>query len=115
VDTVRHLSGVKGISDLVRLKTEPRSNEIKLDIEAALDRHYDADDQTISVSVHAASHDSRSPESAIAVLARSASSRAATSASLIARRSVMSRTAAATKVLFPSWKGASLIPAGNYT
>jgi osmotically-inducible protein OsmY len=52
VDTVRHLSGVKGVSDLVRLKTESRSNEIKLDIEAELGRHYDADDQNISVSVH---------------------------------------------------------------
>jgi osmotically-inducible protein OsmY len=52
VDCVRHLSGVKGVSDIVRLKSESRSNDIKLDIEAALDRRDDARDQNISVSVH---------------------------------------------------------------
>lgn len=52
VDSVRQLSGVKGVSDIVRLKSESRSNDIKLDIEAALDRRDDARDQNISVSVH---------------------------------------------------------------
>jgi osmotically-inducible protein OsmY len=51
VDTVRNLSGVKGVSDLVRIKTQARSNAIKLDIEAALERHYDSKDQDISVTV----------------------------------------------------------------
>jgi osmotically-inducible protein OsmY len=51
VDTVRHLAGVKGVSDSVRIKTQSHSQEIKMDIEAALDRHYDADDQDITVDV----------------------------------------------------------------
>jgi osmotically-inducible protein OsmY len=51
VDTVRHLAGVKGVSDLVGIKTQSHSHEIKLDIEAALDRHHDAEDQDISVAV----------------------------------------------------------------
>jgi osmotically-inducible protein OsmY len=51
LDTVRHLAGVKGVSDLVRIKTQSHSHEIKLDIEAALDRHHDAEDQDITVAV----------------------------------------------------------------
>jgi osmotically-inducible protein OsmY len=50
-DTVRHLAGVKGVSDQVRIKTQSRSSEIKLDIEAALERRYDSEEQDISVSV----------------------------------------------------------------
>lgn len=50
-ETVRHLAGVKGVSDQVRIKTQSRSSEIKLDIEAALERRYDSEDQDISVSV----------------------------------------------------------------
>lgn len=50
-ETVRHLVGVTGVSDIVRIKTQSRSNEIKLDIEAALERRYDSEDQDISVAV----------------------------------------------------------------
>jgi osmotically-inducible protein OsmY len=50
-ETVRHLEGVKGVSDLIRIKTQSRTDEIKLDIEAALGRRYDSEDQNISVAV----------------------------------------------------------------
>jgi osmotically-inducible protein OsmY len=50
-NTVRHLSGVKGASDVVRIKTQSHSHQNKLDIEAALERRYDAEDQDISVAV----------------------------------------------------------------
>ena len=52
VESVRHLCGVKGVSDLLAIKAKSQqSTEIRLDIEAALERHYDADGQDISVTV----------------------------------------------------------------
>ncbi len=51
VDTVSHLAGVKGVSDIVRLRTQPHSDEVKRNIEAALERHGDAGHQHISVAV----------------------------------------------------------------
>ncbi len=42
---------MKGVSDIVQIATQSHSHQTKLDIEAALERHYDAEDQDISVAV----------------------------------------------------------------
>jgi osmotically-inducible protein OsmY len=52
VNTVRHLCGVKGVSNLLQINAKShQSTEIRLDIEAALDRHSDPGGQDISVTV----------------------------------------------------------------
>jgi osmotically-inducible protein OsmY len=48
---VRYLSGVKGITDDISIKSDSPAGEIKEDIEAALERRLDADEQSIVVSV----------------------------------------------------------------
>lgn len=48
---VRYLTGVKGITDLLVIKPTSSSNAIKSDIEAALERRFDSEDQDISVAV----------------------------------------------------------------
>jgi VCBS repeat-containing protein len=50
---VRYLVGVKGLTDLITLKTRDSSSGIKSDIEAALKRRSDGDARDISVAVKA--------------------------------------------------------------
>jgi osmotically-inducible protein OsmY len=52
IGAVRHLTGVKGVSDNTTIKPSSTSAAIKENIEAALERRYDADDQDIRVEVH---------------------------------------------------------------
>jgi osmotically-inducible protein OsmY len=49
--TVRHLKGVKGITDDIVIALETPSSAIKANIEAALERRFDSEDQHIAVSV----------------------------------------------------------------
>jgi osmotically-inducible protein OsmY len=48
---VQNLAGVKGISNDISLDSDLPSTQIKADIEAALERRFDAADQDISVAV----------------------------------------------------------------
>jgi osmotically-inducible protein OsmY len=48
---VRYLVGVKGITDDITIRSETPSAQIKEEIEAALERRFDSEDQDISVSV----------------------------------------------------------------
>jgi osmotically-inducible protein OsmY len=48
---VRYLVGVRGITDDITIRSETPSAKIKEDIEAALGRRFDSDDQDIAVSV----------------------------------------------------------------
>lgn len=48
---VRHLMGVRGVSDSITLKTPTTPDVVKSDIEAALKRRWDGDAEAISVSV----------------------------------------------------------------
>ena len=48
---LKYLAGVKGVTNDITLNAETPSGRIKTDIEAALQRRFDADDQDIAVSV----------------------------------------------------------------
>jgi len=48
---VRYLTGVKGVLDEISITSETPSSALQADIEAALERRFDADDQDIVVSV----------------------------------------------------------------
>jgi osmotically-inducible protein OsmY len=51
-DSVRHLAGVTGVSNLIAIKPSVSSTLVKSDIEAALKRRARTDAQKISVEVH---------------------------------------------------------------
>lgn len=51
---IRYLNGVKRVTDRTTIKPKAAPREIKSNIEAALERRYDADDQHISVEVDGA-------------------------------------------------------------
>ncbi len=48
---VRYLTGVKGVSDEITIQPDAPSTQIKADIESALERGFDSEDQDVAVSV----------------------------------------------------------------
>ena len=48
---VRYLTGVKGVSDEITIQADAPSTQIKADIESALERGFDSEDQDVAVSV----------------------------------------------------------------
>jgi osmotically-inducible protein OsmY len=51
VSAVRYLTGIRGVSDDIKIEADAPATQIKADIESALERRFDSEDQDIEVSV----------------------------------------------------------------